>query len=363
MKIWSKKALFGNFILTLVLVSISKSALALSGPADDTTPGNLDINIMFECSYLRTSSSNASNKARKSNNYCSYDGRYMAKAQWQSDVNYINEDGEQYGKQVIPYASYSEARDSMSSKGYRLPTINELARLISFQTHSAVDTQLAIFDKYPIIDQWFKEDGVNISSYYDGYIISSTYNKSDHDVFAVDIKSKQLVAIDPLATYPATKALYVLGVSDYFQIINKEEPSKCLQFVDNDQSLILTSCNDAEIKQRWFYDESNFHIRNQYRASGMDASKKGYCIDHGGADNHTIAYAYNCDNAGEANIQYDIVVDGVAGNTLALGKYVKLKANDGLGTPYLTNDSGSMVRADSIDNPTLEGAQLWMLQY
>lgn len=357
-----KIKVFKLLAILLLVVNISL-AYSMSKPVDDNTEEPLDINVMEECSFLRQPATDATDKAEKSSNYCSFDGRYVAKAQWQRDENIDGGGGVEYGKELITYASYSEARDSMSSKGYRLPTINELARLISFQTHSAVDTQLAIFDKYPIIDQWFKEDGVNISSYYDGYIISSTYNKSDHDVFAVDIKSKQLVAIDPLATYPATKALYVLGVSDYFQIINKEEPSKCLQFVDNDQSLILTSCNDAEIKQRWFYDESNFHIRNQYRASGMDASKKGYCIDHGGADNHTIAYAYNCDNAGEANIQYDIVVDGVAGNTLALGKYVKLKANDGLGTPYLTNDSGSMVSADSIDNPTLEGAQLWMLQY
>lgn len=303
----------------------------------------------------------AGNKAARSSNYCTFDGRYVTKAHWNSDENPVGGNG----KILQAQTDYSVGRDIMHGEGYRLPTIKELLRLVNFDVSRTAPAD-QLFSDYEVVNNWFK---TSPTAFLDGYIVSSTFDKVSKNVYGIDIASRHVVKLDPLAIYtnpavtpalitdniataPLDRPLFILGVSDYFQIISKAD-NKCVEFAGHNNVLILSACDATNIKQRWTYDSSNFEIRNQYRESSATGSGL-YCYDHG---TNTIAYGYDCDLAGAGNTTHQFSINGVVKSELIINEFLKIKVVGG--EYYLTNNGGDLITSPVI----LDDSQTWILQY
>lgn len=309
-----------QFTFILCTWFLSSSAIAISDkPEPLPESASLDITIMVPCNTVQTLTVGhfGGNKAARSSDYCTFDGRYVTKAHWNSDKNIV---GVESGKILQAQTDYNVGRDIMSSKGYRLPTIKELLRLVNFDvTRTAPADQL--FSDYEIVNNWFK---TSPTAFLDGYIVSSTFDKSSMNVYGIDIASRHVVKLDPLATYtnpavtpavitentgtaPADRPLLILGVSDYFQMINASS-NKCLGVtppnpaVYSRVSIKLENCDSGSIYQRWKFNGGRLY------AQSRDAAE--YCVKMSDGtldtpDTNCTSISNHPDINQEGNIEHD----------------------------------------------------------
>lgn len=308
-----------QFTFILCTWFLSSSAIAISDtPETLPEPASLDITIMVPCNTEQTLTAGQFGipKAANSSNYCVFDGRYVTKAHWNSDTN----PGDGNGKILQAQSDYKVGRDIMHGEGYRLPTIKELLRLVNFDvTRAAPADQL--FSDYEIVNNWFK---TSPTAFLDGYIVSSTFDKVSKNVYGIDIASRHVVKLDPLATYtnpattpvlitdntataPTDRPLLILGVSDYFQMINASS-NKCLGVTPPDPdvysrvSIKLEDCDSGSIYQRWKFNGDRLY------AQSRDAAE--YCVKM--SDGTLDAPNTNCTSISnhpdinqEGNIEHD----------------------------------------------------------
>jgi hypothetical protein len=317
---------------------------------------------------------NFATKAIDSSDYCSYGGRYVVKAFWNANEDDTSSGALISGKVITPVSLYSVAREAMklasetSAYDYRLPTINELLSLVDFGGMPSSE----VFGGNHIINNWFKKDdgaGAGAGALLDGYVVSSTFKTVSgvQQVMALDLQSRKIVALNPLLTYPTTpsgvapnnKPLYVLGVSDYFQIISSYENNLCVQYNTHDTVLILAACDKTELKQRWRYLESGgeHRLRNQ----SHDGGANGWVCYNKGVAADTFAKGYSCGGAGGNHSDFRLVVDGSIGTTIVYDELLKIKANNS--AKYLTNNNSDLETIAEIGGGGETSRQFWIFQY
>ena len=243
-------------------------AYSLSNKPDPNDGPPLDITIMLPCNTMQPLGTHFGfNKAAKSSNYCAFDGRYVTKPHWNFDENTQTESGRVLQGQT----DYKVGRDILSGKGYRLPTLNELLRLVNFNVNRAAPAD-QLFSDYEVVNNWFK---TSPTDFLDGYIVSSTFDKSSMNVYGIDIASRHIVKLNPLAAYTG-KPLLILGVSDYFQMVNLSE-NKCLGVTPPDPdvysrvSIKFEDCDSGSIYQRWKFNDDRLY------AQARDTAE--YCVN------------------------------------------------------------------------------------
>jgi hypothetical protein len=275
-----------QFIFILCAWLLSSLAYSLSNKPDPNDGPPLDITIMLPCNTMQPLETEFGlNKAAKSSNYCAFDGRYVTKPHWNSDVNPISGSG----KILQGQTDYKVGRDILNGKGYRLPTLNELLRLVNFNVNRAAPAD-QLFSDYEVVNNWFK---TSPTDFLDGYIVSSTFDKSSKNVYGIDIASRHIVKLNPSAIYtnpaatpllitdntataPTDRPLLILGVSDYFQMVNLSE-NKCLGVTPPDPdvysrvSIKLEGCDNGSIYQRWKFNDGRLY------AQARDTDE--YCVN------------------------------------------------------------------------------------
>jgi hypothetical protein len=129
-----------------------------------------------------------------------------------------------------------------------------------------------LFSDYEVVNNWFK---TSPTDFLDGYIVSSTFDKSSMNVYGIDIASRHIVKLNPLAAYTG-KPLLILGVSDYFQMVNLSE-NKCLGVTPQNPdvysrvSIKLEDCDSGSIYQRWKFNDDRLY------AQARDTAE--YCVN------------------------------------------------------------------------------------
>jgi hypothetical protein len=257
-----------QFIFILCAWLLSSLAYSLSNKPDPNDGPPLDITIMLPCNTMQPLGTDFGlDKAAKSSNYCAFDGRYVTKPHWNFDKNTQTESG----KVLQGQTDYKVGRDILSGKGYRLPTLNELLRLVNFNVNRAAPAD-QLFSDYEVVNNWFK---TSPTDFLDGYIVSSTFDKSSMNVYGIDIASRHIVKLNPLAAYTG-KPLLILGVSDYFQMVNLSE-NKCLGVTPQNPdvysrvSIKLEDCDSGSIYQRWKFNDDRLY------AQARDTAE--YCVN------------------------------------------------------------------------------------
>lgn len=211
------KTFFGFVAILAMTFSSSVSAMGSPDDAVENAGVPFDGNIMVFCNEDQGYSLI---KGTESSHYCSYNGRYLTKAHWDGDSTKVLTTG----------SNYSTVRDAMFVQNYRLPTLKELLEFINFDVFHSNGKSTDPFIELTVAGNWFQNASYSpsndITNYVDGYLISSTY-KQDSTFMAVNIRSREIVALDILGTF--TDSLYVLGVRDYFQILESSS-NLCLGF-------------------------------------------------------------------------------------------------------------------------------------
>ncbi|MFC3680099.1 RICIN domain-containing protein [Bacterioplanoides pacificum] len=348
------------FVWLLAVLSLEVAAMSGGGA---TSPGDAEFlpAKMIACSASQIYSDN---KAEHSSHYCSVAGRYVVKAHWNEDVDVVSDGIVENAKTLISLTEYANARSAMSDKGYRLPTLKELTQLVKFSGAKKFDD---------VIDNWFRnrnaaQDGGS-RPYYTGYIPSSSFKDlgSGYNIYALDIQSMVIQLLDPVEALGAGKPFYVLGVQDYFQIINRSS-GKCIEINtaaraegEDARDLLARSCNAISVAQRWRFDNSSsgsgsgscrdaINIVSQFR--GDNDSR--FCMDNGN-DDETKAQAYLCQDS--LNLKWDVCPHGDGD--------VKIK------TERIKNDEDQYFLIQTTDGlsdyttiaPSDSEAQRWVIQY
>lgn len=348
-----------RLVCLLILFFTIGKVMAMGSSSDIDDAGDIDIVIMVVCNTEQEVST--ANKAANSSNYCSFDGRYVAKPDW-------GQDSGSDGKNLIPYNTYKLALNDTKRTNYRLPTINELLRLVNFD-----NAEGEIFKNYPVVNTWLKDSE---GAFINGYLLSNTFDPVTKYVYGLDVRSRNVVQLDPAASYeseesspstdrsestgnisptPFNRPLYVLGVSDYFQIINKGN-NKCVEFSGHNVALALKECKVSEIKQRWQFDAENQFI-NQYRNTESEGVVELYCMGNGDFSDTRIN-AFKCnESSNDTNFEYEVSIDVTTSTGLIAGVAVKLKASDE--SLYLTKNENNLKTQPSSESDD----QLWILQY
>jgi len=361
----------------------SSSGSGSGSSSGTTTP--IDTSKMVLCSTSQTAST-VNQKAEKLSNYCSYAGRYQLKPSWNSDGDVDDAGVTTQGKQLLAYDSFKEIidgklltaavpatettpevpevrADTIHSQGYRLPSLNELLSLININVAApAATSPTNLFNNNHVLNAWFKIGiSTGLGDYYSGYVATSTFDPDSTHVYVFDIQTREILKIDPEAS--ATKPLYVLGFSDYFQIISKKNPNKCVQFNSHGNRLDFVTCDPSNLLQRWRFESNRFI--NQYRSETMVGDLLGFCMDHGtqydtSDSGVSKANGYKCNHDDGTvnetnNFKYKINDE----DELLLNQFVRIKAIDEniylgihsgvLKTPYL-----HLIDSD---------AAFWLLQY
>jgi hypothetical protein len=280
-KMQMRKTTFG--FVVIMAVTYSNSVFAMGSPDDAVENAGVPFNgdVMVFCNEEQNYSLI---KGTESSHYCSYNGRYLTKANWDDNSTKALDTG----------SNYSIVRDSMFDQNYRLPTLKELLNFINFDVYHSNGKSTDPLVEFPVVGNWFQNASYSpsndITNYVDGYLISSTY-KEDNTFMAVDIRSREIVALDILGTF--TDSLYVLGVRDYFQVLESSS-NLCLGFdVDiyngragayatpgyefhtnasgNEDEVTRTasnliravSCVVDDPSQRWYLNDNKIYLQNR----------------------------------------------------------------------------------------------------
>lgn len=353
MKLMSRLFVWLLFVFSLEVTAMSGGGATSPGDAE-FLPAN-----MIACSASQIYSDN---KAEHSSHYCSVAGRYVVKAHWNEDVDVVSDGVVENAKTLISLTEYANARSSMSDKGYRLPTLKELTQLVKFSGVKKFDD---------VIDNWFRNRNEALDDgsrpYYTGYIPSSSFKDlgSGYNIYALDIQSMAIQLLDPIEALGADKPFYILGVQDYFQIINRST-GKCIEINtvagaedENVRDLLARSCNAVSVAQRWRFDNSSsssggcrdaINIVSQYR--GDNDSR--FCMDNGN-DDEIKAQAFLCQDS--PNLKWDVCPHG--------NGEVEIK------TERVKNDEDQYFLIQTADGssdyttiaPSDSEAQRWVIQY
>lgn len=290
-----------GWIAALMLSLLATEAMAMSGGGSGSADQFSDADLTVSCAEIHYYNSD---KINGSSNDCSL-GRYMVTAY--KNANHDMEASQSYSAVRDGFASSTTFISGSNQSGqialkishsYRLPTLKEVSQVAAFSG------TVQLFNNTSVINNWLRTgDG---SGYVNGFLVTSTFDPSGQ-VYALDTTTKSTVLIDPEAVFDnsgtATRPLYALGVSDFFQIVNPAT-GKCLQVSTaaiggtsggSRQEVTPVICNDHTVAQRWQLsgpvNGDEYYLVSQYR----DANGYTPCGDSGGSyEANRYFYSFGC---------------------------------------------------------------------